>query len=323
MKMGRSQTTSKGLPPRMLRRVLKSGKTYYYYLTENGRKEPLGSDLVAARLKWAHLENGPASGPIRAALDRFKTEYIVTLSPKTATEYGRAIDNLKLAFGDMRFEQVDAAHIYEYLDKRTAKVAAQREIATMSSFWTWAKQRGVTNAAYPFAGMRKGKKSKRDRYVTEEEFNEVRARAAPILQDAMDLLLLTGQRPSDVLKATRQDIRDGVLWFVQGKTGKTVRVRVEGELAAAIDRMQKRPRKIQSIYLVADGRGQRVTIFALDKAFAKARGDATWQLRDLRAKMITDTTDLREAQKRAGHASEKTTADIYRRVKGEIVGPLR
>lgn len=96
----------------------------------------------------------------------------------------------------MQFQEIDAAHIYEYLDKRTAKVAGQREIATMSSFWTWAKQRGVTQSAFPFAGMRKGKKSKRDRYVTEAEFNAVRAKASPILQDAMDLLLLTGQRPS-------------------------------------------------------------------------------------------------------------------------------
>jgi len=45
----------------------------------------------------------------------------------------------------------------------------------------------------------------------------------------MDLLLHTGQRPSDVLKATHQDIRDDVLWFVQGKTGRTDRVRIEGD----------------------------------------------------------------------------------------------
>jgi len=69
--------------------------------------------------------------------------------------------------------------------------------------------------------------------------------------------------------------------------------------------------------------GSQEGLFALDKAFAKARGSSTRQLRDLRAIMITDTTDLREAQQRTGHASEKTTADIYRRIKGEIVGPLR
>mgnify|MGYP002134247567 FL=1 len=36
----------------------------------------------------------------------------------------------------------------------------------------------------------------------------------------MDLALLTGQRPADVLKLTRADIRDGALHLKQNKTGK-------------------------------------------------------------------------------------------------------
>ena len=35
----------------------------------------------------------------------------------------------------------------------------------------------------------------------------------------MDIALLTGQRPADVLKIRRADIRDGALWIVQNKTG--------------------------------------------------------------------------------------------------------
>lgn len=38
--------------------------------------------------------------------------------------------------------------------------------------------------------------------------------------DAMDLALLTGQRPADVLKLKGTDIRDGALWIVQNKTGQ-------------------------------------------------------------------------------------------------------
>ena len=39
----------------------------------------------------------------------------------------------------------------------------------------------------------------RDRYVTNAEFFAVRAKADPTLQDTMDIALLTGQRPADVL----------------------------------------------------------------------------------------------------------------------------
>lgn len=34
----------------------------------------------------------------------------------------------------------------------------------------------------------------------------------------MDLALLTGQRPADVLKIERTDLRDGALWIVHNKT---------------------------------------------------------------------------------------------------------
>ena len=52
--------------------------------------------------------------------------------------------------------------------------------------------------------------------------------------DAMDLALLTGQRPADVLKLQRTDIRDGALWIVQNKTGTRLGIEVTGELAAVI-----------------------------------------------------------------------------------------
>jgi integrase len=60
----------------------------------------------------------------------------------------------------------------------------------------------------------------------------------------------------------------------------------------------------------------------LEKRFAKARGEATWQLRDIRAKSITDENDLRTASQRAGHANEQITAEVYRRIKGDLVSPL-
>jgi hypothetical protein len=42
----------------------------------------------------------------------------------------------------------------------------------------------------------------------------------------------------------------------------------------------------------------------------------------LRAKAVTDEPDLRTASQRAGHADEKITAEVYRRIKGDLVSPL-
>lgn len=56
--------------------------------------------------------------------------------------------------------------------------------------------------------------------------------------DAMDLALLTEQRPADVLKIRRTDIRDGARWIVQNKTEARLDIEVTGDLADVIDRDQ-------------------------------------------------------------------------------------
>jgi integrase len=74
----------------------------------------------------------------------------------------------------------------------------------------------------------------RSRYVTDTEFEKVRNHAHFTVVDAMDLALLTGQRPADVLKLRCTDIRDGALWIVQNKTGARLGIEVTGELAVVI-----------------------------------------------------------------------------------------
>lgn len=46
-------------------------------------------------------------------------------------------------------------------------------------------------------------------YITDTEFNQVEANTHVTVMDAMDLALLTGERPADVLKLKRTDIWDG------------------------------------------------------------------------------------------------------------------
>ncbi len=56
------------------------------------------------------------------------------------------------------------------------------------------------------------------------------AKADPTLQDAMDIALLTGQRPADVLKIMRVDIRDGALLITQNQTRAKRAIEIVGEL---------------------------------------------------------------------------------------------
>ena len=78
----------------------------------------------------------------------------------------------------------------------------------------------------------------------------------------MDLALLTGKRPADVLKLKRTDVRDGALWIVQNKTGTRLGVEITGGLAVAINRINECSRHLIGAYLVQDEKGQPLSQFA-------------------------------------------------------------
>lgn len=320
--MGRPKTVYLDLPPRMGARTLRSGRVRYYYTGIPGKKIPLGSDLNEARLKWAKFENGEDdSSRFLAVSERWKKDELKKLAFRTQKSYAEHLVNLQEAFKDFTLDDIRAVDVRQYLDRRSKKVAGNREVSLLSVIFNWARERGLTNGANPCLGVKRNKERPRGRYVTDEEYDGALAKAPPFLQDTMDLALLTGQRVSDVLKMTRQDMRDGVLSVVQDKTGAKVGIRIEGDLKIVLDRVLARPHAVASVFLIADEQGQRVSYWAINYAFKKLGGD--WQFRDLRAKMVTDEDDLKTAQRRAGHKSEQTTARVYRRIKGDVVGPLK
>ncbi len=169
------------------------------------------------------------------------------------------------------------------------------------------------------------KESGRDRYVRDDEFRAVCEKAGQTLRDAMDLALLTGQRPDDVLKVQRGDIHNGALWIVQDKTEAKRAIEITGELAALIERIKARPRERLSDWLIQDDSGKPLGTFAMRSRFDKARRAAgvEFQFRDIRAKAATDTGDLAHSQKLLGHRNREMTEHYVRMRVGERVSPLR
>lgn len=184
---------------------------------------------------------------------------------------------------------------------------------------------GYTDAPNPCQGVKGFTEAGRDRYVTDAEFEAVRRAAHPTVRDAMDLALLTGQRPADVLKIQRSDVRDGALWVVQNKTKAKRAIELTGELASLIERINARPRERLSAYLIQDDNGRPLSQLALRSRFDKARKAAgvIFQFRDIRAKAATDTGDLAHSQKLLGHRNRDMTEHYVRSRVGERVRPLR
>ncbi len=325
------------LPPRL--RARKRGeKTWYYYdLGGKPRKErPLGDDYALALKQWYELEI--AAKPMhlqhitfRFVAERYKVHILPTKAARTQRDNNKEFYKLFEFFDNppAPLVAIKPIHVRQYLDWRGhAPVRANREIALFSHVWNYARDRGLTEAPNPCAGIERYPETGRDVIVSAEEFNEVWNAADWPTRDAMDLLALTGQRPGDVLSWKISDIRDSCLPIKQSKTGKKLRIEITGKLAAVIDRICARKYKITSLALVRNERGQPLTYAALDSRFGKARTmvGATWQLRDLRAMAGTEVADkdgTRAAQKLLGHATVSMTETYVNRRVGERVKPVK
>ena len=178
--------------------------------------------------------------------------------------------------------------------------------------------------------VRKQRPPPRRRYVTEAEYAGAYAEMPPMLRCAMDLAVLTGLRPADLLSLTRNNLTDEGIEIATSKTGKVLLIEWSDSLKAVVDRAFKlEPRARQPI--ICTRRGQPYTVDGIAcivrRRIQKAISDEenplaeTFSLRDLRAKSASDDT-LEHAQRRLGHTSSAMTQRTYRR-KAERVRPLR
>lgn len=318
--------------------MAQKGRSYYYVTNDRPRRWiRLGDDYPKALAEWAKLEGEPVPETART-LTQVAAWYRKDVLPKKAarTQKDNETELLRLeaVFGSSPLETITPVDVATYLDHRSdedgnpAPVRANREIALLSHVINFARRRGFTTMANPCAGVRRNKETGRTRYVEDAEFDAIYEKADEILQDAMDLLYFTGQRPGDVLKMKRTEIRDGYLWVRQGKTRRPLRIADEADLATALARMLNRPRKATGAPLVQDANGQPLTYWQLEDRWSKAReaagfAEANLQMRDIRGKTATDLEDLAKAQALLGHASRTMTERYVKQRAGERVSPLK
>lgn len=370
--MGRKPTTNLNLPKGM--RARKRGGRIYYLLDLGGkpRKEvPLATDdYVAAVRKWAELtmENIPAGAAVtfRHAAERYLREVLPKKAPATQEANLRELAKLYEFFDTppVALDDIQPMHVRQYLDWRVqttvaakkaanverlaqgkaalpvgpdeGHVRANREKALFSHIWNFAREKGITSQANPCAGIKGHKESGRDVYVEDDVYKLVHDAAEPALKDALDLAYLTGQRPADVLKLTRADVKDGALWLRQNKTGSKLRIAVVGELATLLERVSAK--KVTGLTIITMPDGTPMTPYMLRGAMDRARKAAAeanpnaaarileFQFRDLRAKAATDkdeTQGMAAAQEQLGHTTPTMTRQYVRHRKGKLVTPTR
>ena len=325
--MGRRRQSNYDDPPRFH----KKGKVWYHVSGTLPRLwTKLSSDRAEALRLWAQRESVPEDDSTKlfsVVAKRYVREIFPLKSIQTRKDNDKELANLLKVFAHMPIDAIAPMHVREYMDIRgqAAKVRANREKALLSHIFNKAREWGYTALQNPCQGVKGFKETGRSRYITDAEFDQVRAQAHFTVVDAMDLALLTGQRPADVLKLKRTDIRDGALWIVQNKTGARLGIEITGQLAATIARINERLRHAISVYLIQDENGQPLTQCALRSRFDKARtlAKVNFQFRDIRGKAATDTGDLSHSQKLLGHKNRDMTEHYIKIRAGERVKPLR
>lgn len=338
---------NRDLPPYMARRTYtnKKGEVWvgYYYTPprdENGKKIaiPLGSDLAEAKRKWAELEGRQfvAENSLSGVLDKFfiwaKTPEESGLSARTVKDYRENRRFIEPVFGKMFIDKIRPEHLMRYFHERSSKIRGKKEIKFLSMIFNWARARGLVSSQNPASGVVRQMRatSKRSIYVSDEDFQQVRNHAVSFVQDAMDIAYLTGQRPSDILKMSWDDIQDNALVVEQAKTGNIVRIAIVGQLKTVLATIRKRTVVARTII---SNNGKPVSLAILQRSFKAARDQAEaeanlygtkfkpFQFRDIRAKAATDSDTQTAAQKLLGH-KDITTTTIYRRDKNELVNPI-
>lgn len=311
----------------------------------------LGADYTVAIAKWAEITSGLSARDavtFRHVADRYVREIFPSKSAETQKDNLRELKNLLRIFDTppQPIDDIEPVDVRKYLDwRRDAPVRANREKALLSHIFNFARSAGLTAKPNPCAGIKGYIETGRDAYIDDTVLQAVWDVAERPLRDALDLAYLTGQRPADVLKLSRADLRDGALTVVQNKTGARLRVEVVGALAEVMARVDRR--KVAGLTLVCDDAGRRVTKAMLRGAFDRARDLAieastiaaevaglpdisdqirAFQFRDLRAKAGTDTEELRgmaAAKDQLGHSSEVMTAKYVRHRLGKLVKPTK
>lgn len=363
--MARPKVKHRGLPPRMVPRryVNKQGDEWIGYYYEHRRDvygkrrlEPLGSDLILAKQAWARIEGQPLkadSSTVEGVYVRYmewaENRAKSGLSLRTLRDRRGYWEKLKGAFGLMPIDTLLPKDMMPYLNRRSSKVSAKKELKFLSVLCNWARFHGYMSVPNPLAGVLRQIKvdESRDHYVEDDDLALVYQHAAPVVQDYILLMYLSGQRPGDVRQWKWSDIRQErvrpkkkgppiavkVLEFAQGKTGKKMRIVIAGEIAEVVARCEARQPKGATI--LVDPHGNPLNQFGyLRRQFDQARQAAAekakeqgiafdpFQLRDMRPKAATDLDDIRRAQKLLGHTTQRMTAQYIRARKDDLIQPL-
>jgi len=301
--MGRMRSRARiGWPPNLY--TCKDGFRYRHPITH--KDTWMGKDRAkafeAARKLNAMLTAGndlvsrviAPSETIDDAIKVFREEDIPGRgwAQKTSDLYKNILDRMSAAIGKREISGFAVRDCATFVKEVTESPRARQQFR-LALQWVLAcaVEEGWIETNPALQTRKANYKRARDR-LTKDVYDSIHAKAAPWLQNAMDLSLLTLLRREDIVSLCFADVRDDALWVVPGKTEGSTGVRLKiaiepkGDLAALIVRCRD---SIVSPYLIhrlpdralprdkrAKSRAHHTQVLPeqLSRAFAEARDEA-------------------------------------------------
>jgi len=255
MNAKRRKESTIGLEPNLY----KNGAYYRYKHPVTGGWHQMGKDAydanIAARslnqalIKDRDLYNevlGLDKFTFSATLTRYKKEYLIhkNLKPGTLALAHYRLTRLVSDLGNVPMCELTVESLSTYLDSNFKGDPYIKHRGSLIDIFKWAITKGIveSNLASKTLAKAAGKKKRQPLSLT--DFALIRENAAPWLQIAMDLALVSLQRRGDLCKLNYDDIHDGRMFIVQEKTEKHgVRARLSIEYSSPLEQLIAKSRK--------------------------------------------------------------------------------
>lgn len=344
----------------------KNGAWYFVDLRRKWHKLCRVSDgiatLYAELAKFTREADERSTDTMPALIDDWMLKKLGKYAASTRDEYRRMALFIKGEFDDeWQVSDVKPTHIARFLDKHfEAKPNASNKYrALFSLIFAHAVRKGLRDAN-PASEVDGATEPKRDRYITDEELDAVRAAAltgrdgkptdsGPVIVCLIDLAYQTAQRISDLLALNWQDVTDEGIFFRPAKTvnssGVRLLIEMTPDLRSTLD--AAKAGKVKAIGpVICTQAGARFTYSGAQTAWKRAcqraretyeatckkdgiEADARYLLgmhfHDLRAKALTDKQRAHgaaAAQALAGHTTAEMTAHYTKSREIERVSPV-
>lgn len=322
----RRQPGNAGLPPRMHQR-----RNKYYYVEWTGEKRiwhPLGSLWSDALRQYAIFEkqrDDPPEDVFRSIAMRYLTKHVSTLEEKTQVEYRREVTRAMAIFGDMKLAEITAPQIAELMDRMSdRKTAANRIRSRISEIFTYAVRLGLA-ATNPALSVKPFKTSRRDRYITDEEFHRIIEAAGRRFRLILQFAYATGLRSGD-LRALRWDMVVDNTLPVSQKKNRAKTLYLESDELTQLLEEARALRVATSPWILCNGKGEQYTadgLKALWRSCFRRAGVVSATFHDIRAKAITDAKERGDAPQDFSAHKSATEAEKYVRERAHVkVKPL-